>query len=395
MSTRNRIRVDVAIVGGGIAGLWLVNLLRARGYSAVLIERSAFGDGQTICSQGMIHGGLKYALSGALGPASQAISAMPARWRNCLAGHGEIDLRGVVVLSDRYYLWSTNNSTLGRLAGFFASSLLRGRIRRLERSEFPLAFDAPRFSGVVYELDELVIDTPSLLACLAETAGDCTLRGDVTAQHLIRNDDGSVAAIRLPEIEIAASRFLFTAGAGNEALVHALKVPGPAMQRRPLKQLILRHPGLPRLYAHCIEQLTGVEPRLTVTSHLDTRGEWLWYLGGQLASDPVDRSTDEHLLFARAELAACLPWLDLSTAPLEPLHIDRAEPLQQHRRRPDEAFVATVGNVMVCWPTKLTLAPDLGDKVLAALTIPPTFAAVDKARFDASRPSVADAPWNR
>ncbi len=35
MSTRNSVRVDVAIVGGGIAGLWLLNLLRARGYSAV------------------------------------------------------------------------------------------------------------------------------------------------------------------------------------------------------------------------------------------------------------------------------------------------------------------------------------------------------------------------
>jgi len=31
MSTRNRIRVDAAIVGGGIAGLWLINPLRAHG----------------------------------------------------------------------------------------------------------------------------------------------------------------------------------------------------------------------------------------------------------------------------------------------------------------------------------------------------------------------------
>ena len=48
MSARNRIRVDVAIVGGGISGLWLLNLLRSRGYRALLIERRAFGDGQTI-----------------------------------------------------------------------------------------------------------------------------------------------------------------------------------------------------------------------------------------------------------------------------------------------------------------------------------------------------------
>ena len=170
MSTRNRIRVDVAIVGGGIAGLWLLNLLRGRGYSAVLIERSAFGDGQTIRSQGMIHGGMKYALGGVLTGASESIAAMPARWRSCLDGRGELDLRGVRVLSDRYYLWSANDSTLGQLAGFFASKVLRGRVRRLQRDALPTAFDNPQFRGVVYELDELVLDTPSLLAHLARRA---------------------------------------------------------------------------------------------------------------------------------------------------------------------------------------------------------------------------------
>ncbi|MFN3402304.1 MAG: FAD-dependent oxidoreductase, partial [Ferrovibrio sp.] len=39
--------VDVAILGGGIAGLWLLARLKRAGYSALLIEREALGAGQT------------------------------------------------------------------------------------------------------------------------------------------------------------------------------------------------------------------------------------------------------------------------------------------------------------------------------------------------------------
>lgn len=393
MSTRNRIRVDVAIVGGGIAGLWLLNLLRGRGYSAVLVERSAFGDGQTIRSQGMIHGGMKYALGGALTGASEAIAAMPARWRSCLDGRGELDLRGVRILSDRYYLWSANDSTLGQLTGFFASKLLRGRVRRVQRDALPAAFDNPQFHGVVYELDDLVLDTPSLLAHLADAQRDFTLCADVGPEHFVRRQDGSLDGIRLADYEIEAERYVFAAGAGNEALVRSL-APAVSMQRRPLHQLIVRAPNLPPLYAHCIDRLVSTEPRLTVTSHVDARAQRIWYIGGQIATDGIGRSDAEQADHARAELAGCLPWLDLAGARFESLRIDRAEPARHDRRRPEAAYVATSGNVLICWPTKLALAPDLGDKVLAALTIEPAqpCSAVASAL---PRPRVAASPWDR
>lgn len=393
MTTRNRIRVDVAIVGGGIAGLWLLNLLRGRGYSAVLLERSAFGDGQTICSQGMIHGGLKYALGGALTGASEAIAEMPARWRRCLDGRGELDLRDVRVLSNRYHLWSTNGSALGQLSGFLASKALRGRVRRLQRDAFPAPFDHPQFRGAVYELDDLVLDIPSLLAHLADAQRKSTLRVDVTAADVDRRPDGSIDMIRLQDCDVAAERYVFAAGAGNEALLRALTHAAP-MQRRPLHQLIVRAPNLPPLYAHCIERLTGTQPRFTVTSHIDVHGERIWYLGGQIAGDGVDRSNAEQAQHARSEFAECLPWVDLSNARFESLRIDRAEPSQHGRRRPDEAFVASMANLLVCWPTKLALAPDLGDKVLAALSIEPTQPAAEIAA-DRSMLRVADSPWDR
>ena len=390
MSARNRIRVDVAIVGGGIAGLWLLNLLRVRGYTAVLAERTAFGDGQTIRSQGMIHGGLKYALSGSVTTASEAIATMPDRWRACLRGSGDVDLRGVRASADRCHLWSPDESMLGRLGGFLASRALRGRVRRLEPRDRPQPFDDSGFNGVVYELDELVLDVASLLARLADAQRGHILAAEVSRDCMVRGDDGSIASVRLPDVDITALRYVFAAGAHNEGLAIPFGDAAPQMQRRPLHQVIVRHAALPALYGHCVPQFAKTEPRLTVTTHTDPNGERLWYLGGQLASDGVERDDSAQQRHARDELKACLPWLDLSSARFESLRVDRAEPRQSGGRRPDEAYVAAVANALICWPTKLALAPDLGDKVLALLAAP---SISESAAADFTALPVAAPPW--
>ena len=86
-----RYSTDIVIFGGGVAGLWLLNALRSAGYQAILFEKESLGGAQTMASQGIIHGGLKYALQGALSSATQAIADMPSRWRACLDGSGELD----------------------------------------------------------------------------------------------------------------------------------------------------------------------------------------------------------------------------------------------------------------------------------------------------------------
>ena len=77
---------DILIVGGGVAGLWLNARLRRAGYATVLVESASLGGGQSVKSQGIIHGGAKYALHGALTGASEAIADMPRRWRACSTG---------------------------------------------------------------------------------------------------------------------------------------------------------------------------------------------------------------------------------------------------------------------------------------------------------------------
>ena len=98
------ITTDVAIIGGGIAGLWLNARLRKLGYSTLLLEQQQLGGGQSLCSQGIIHGGTKYALQGALTGSSEAIADMPGRWQAALDGNGERDLSSVQLLSAAHYL---------------------------------------------------------------------------------------------------------------------------------------------------------------------------------------------------------------------------------------------------------------------------------------------------
>ena len=113
------------------------------------------------------------------------------------------------------------------------------------------------------------------------------------------------------------------------------------------------------------------EPRLTVTTHTDARGERLWYLGGQLASDGVDaqrRGASKTCARGIGRVSAMAR--SLRRADRIVVRRSRGTPEQSAGRRPDQAYVATVANALICWPTKLALAPDLGDKVLAQLAAP-------------------------
>ncbi|PZP25205.1 NAD(P)/FAD-dependent oxidoreductase [Pseudomonas kuykendallii] len=358
----NALHTDVLIVGGGVAGLWLNARLRRAGYSTVLVESGALGGGQSLKSQGIIHGGAKYALHGALTGASEAIADMPRRWREALAGSGELDLTGVRVLSEAHYLWSPG-TLAGNLTSFFASKAVRGRVDQVKGEQLPPALQHPKFKGKVYRLAELVLDVPSLIARLAELAGDSLLAGQQVAPL---EENGQLAGLRIDDREIRAQRVVFIAGAGNQDLLARLNLAQPAMQRRPLHMVLVKAPTLKPLYAHCLGG--GSKPRVTVTSHPAADGQWVWYLGGDLAeADGVARDEAAQIGAAQKELHELLPWIDLSQAQWATLRVERAEPQQSGLTRPDNAFLAEQGKLLVGWPTKLALAPDFADRVFVAL----------------------------
>ncbi|MBD8625291.1 NAD(P)/FAD-dependent oxidoreductase [Pseudomonas sp. CFBP 13727] len=358
----SELSTDIVIVGAGVAGLWLNARLRALGYSTVLVENARLGGGQTFKAQGIIHGGAKYALHGALTGASEAIADMPRRWREALAGDGELDLSGVRLLSEAHYLWSPG-TLAGNLTSFFASKAVRGRVDQVKGEQLPPALQDRAFKGKVYRLAELVVDVPSLVARLAELAGDGLLAGE-RIEPL--NDQGRLAGLIVDGRAIRAQRVVLSAGEGTQALLTALGIEQPAMQRRPLHMVLAKGANLKPLYAHCLGG--GPKPRITVTTHPGADGQWVWYLGGEIAeAEGVAREPAQQIAAAQKEIAHLLPWVDQSQMRWATLRVNRAEPAQSGLVRPDNAFLADQPGLLVGWPTKLALAPDFADRVIGAL----------------------------
>lgn len=382
------LNTDIAIIGGGIAGLWLNAQLRQRGFNTLLIEQNSLGGGQSVKSQGIIHGGAKYALHGALTGSSEAIAGMPERWRKALNGEGEIDLRGVRLLSDAHYLWSPG-SIAGNLTSFFASKAMRGRVDQVKGKALPEALQHKDFKGRVYRLSELVLDVPSLVSRMAELAGDSLLHAQTITP---RYENDRLVGVQADDYSISAQRVVLCAGSGNEDLLLSFALQKPAQQLRPLHMVLAKGPALLPLYAHCLGG--GSKPRVTVTTHPAADGEWVWYLGGNLAeADGVARSETEQIQAAKDEIAQLLPWVSQEHTQWATLRVNRAEPVQSGLTRPDNAFVTEQGALVIGWPTKLALAPDFSDRVLKLFERDAVQPSAAQSYADLPRPSVAAPVW--
>nr|VFJ96917.1 MAG: Glycerol-3-phosphate dehydrogenase [Candidatus Kentron sp. H]VFJ97122.1 MAG: Glycerol-3-phosphate dehydrogenase [Candidatus Kentron sp. H]VFK02853.1 MAG: Glycerol-3-phosphate dehydrogenase [Candidatus Kentron sp. H] len=401
---RKDITVDLIILGGGVAGLWTLNRALRAGYDAILLEKDKLGGGQTIRAQGIIHGGMKYAMEGVLTKVSNIIRDMPALWRTSLAGSGEIDLRGVTVLSNAHYLWS-NRSLGGRVAAFFASHALRDRIAPVPVEDRPDAFRDKGFRGAVYRLNELVLDVGSLTERLAEPVLPRIFRAE-PEDYTLETRAGKVTGLTFPAhgLTLRPRHMALCCGEGYEAFARRyfgaapsrwgpFHGPLPRMQRRPLHMVMVKRHTLPPLYAHYLSG--GPRPLVTLTTHYAKDSGAIWYLGGELAESGTKRDGAGQIEKAKSTLHELLPWVDLGGARWATLRVDRAEPRQGTLTLPDRAFAEGHGNLIVAWPTKLALAPDLAGKVMAHLApaggdAPPA-PAPELAVLP--RPAIAEAAW--
>ncbi len=391
-------KTDIVIIGAGISGLWLNKILRQSGYSTLLLEKKALGGLQSMRSQGIIHGGTKYTLHGSLSNAANAISSMPERWRACLRGDGEVDLRQVKVLSEHHYMWS-RDKLMSKLTSFFASKAIRGKVAAEAGEKRPEAFQHEDFRGNFYALNELVLDMPTLVSQLVDQAEESIYKFDCSQPGCIEvAEDGSIAAVTLQgknkRVKVTAQRFILTAGEGNESLLHLANLNRPAMQRRPLHMVIVKHNYSQPIYAHCIG--AGSKPLITITSHWMDDGQPVWYLGGNLAETGVELDRETQIASAKTLIKEVLPWVDLGQTQWGSFMIHRAEPQQRTMLRPDTAFVHQQHNILTCWPTKLALTPHLADEVMKKLEsdqlTPQSTSDYSQLRF-LSQPKIATPIW--
>lgn len=393
-NTTTDVNVDVLIIGGGIAGLWSLARLQQAGYKTVLLEADALGAGQTRFAQGIIHGGTKYALTGKLTASSEAVADMPARWRACYEGSGELDLTQAELLSDAHYLWSTTSLT-SRISGFFASKVMRARSAEVDRESLPAIFQHKDFRGQFYRLDEPVFNTLSVIRALAEPRKQHILMID---PHSLQAGEDSIAVRSQHggDYHLRYKKLILMAGQGNEGLLQVFGCSEPVMQRRPLKMVVMRgdarNPLHDMIYAHCLG--SSVNPRITITSHRDAQGDIVWYMGGQLAEEGVGKSDAELIVKAKAELAELIPWLSLNGRQWGVLEIDRAEIRQKGQSRPASFSLVEMNNVITAWPTKLALSPALADALLEKLEARIDIDSSDSRLPDFGQPVYADFAWN-
>jgi len=343
---------DVAIVGGGIIGLWACVALQDAGYKTILLERSALGAGQTLASQGIIHGGTKYAITGKLTGSSEAVRSMPGRWKQHMAGEMSPDLSAIAINTPYQWMWDAGGVS-SKVSSFFASKLMSSRVQRVASEQLPDALRDKR----VYQLLEPVLDVQSVLKVLSANikafqAKVASVETDATGQfRLSLNSAGKTG-------EVTAAMVVHAAGEGNEGLQ---QVP---MQRRPLHMVMVKG-ELPPLWGHVIE--ANANPRLTITSHTAIDGQTVWYVGGQLAETGANLKVAELIALANQELHSVFPDIDWQQMEWATLKINRAEGAQAGGGRPDSPVIEQQGMQITVWPTKLVFAPMVADEILHRL----------------------------
>jgi len=384
--------IDCLVLGGGIAALWTLDALDEAGFSALLVEPWRLGGGQTLASQGIIHGGVKYSLAGLLEPGSRAVSEMPERWLASLRGERRPDLRPVRLLAPDTWLWRTG-SIASRLGLLGARLALRTRPEEVAIEDRPPLL---RLAADVHRLGEPCLETRSLVARFAELHASRLVAAEgpdaISFAEAPGRLDVRVGLVGGGERRFRTGVVLLAAAGGNDRFRASLGL-GPIAQRRPLHMGLVRGPAarLPHFFGHCVD---GAATRVTITSADDGPGRVVWQVGGRIAEDGVALEEDALVARLREELAETLPALEHEGLEFASYRIDRIEALTAGGRRPEDAsLLDDHPRALTLFPTKLALAPRLAGRAVAAVRargVRPS----GPGAIDAPRPSLGASPWS-
>lgn len=374
-------KFDLVIIGGGIAGLWTLAEARAKGINAILLEQHELGAGQTLCSQGIIHGGSKYALQASVTKATTSIAQMPGIWLDAHNGNHAVNLQQAELLAKKQFLIPSSGID-SKILSFFGSKTMASHSKRVSINDAPDAYRQLNLTGSIFELNEPVFAIKSVIHSLSNQFSDSIYQAKVNSHQLIEKPHG--VEIKLEHESILASKLLIASGEGFEKT----NTTSQKMQKRPLHMVVAKSEKLVPIYAHFIGR--SAKPLLTITSH-PTKGGFAWYLGGGLAEEGLHFDSEDQQQKTRELLAKLLPKFDTGTLIMNSFFINRAEPKQDGLLRPDDAFVKAYGNILVGWPTKLALAPRFAEKVIGHIKC--LNHENQSNTLDIQQPGIARYPW--
>jgi len=397
----------VLIIGGGVQGLWLLDVLRANGLEAVLLERRSLGGQQTCHSHVYIHRGHMY--NAGQESLVARLAAVDALWREWCAKHPHLTVeangscfgyQNPTDAEDKAAFWESlglDHDALHAVPeairdGVVASALLSPEYC-LNGNQLTATLAAPHAASIcrIDSVDAIRVDGR---------------RGKIE-EVLVRVEPWSSAEFRPGAVVLAA-------GAGNQALLDlagggARTLQASVRDRQQVRKahmlVVAGEDGvLPRLrHALVLPKLRGlfIVPRRS-------GGDNVWLVSddrspdSSLADDWIARGAQGWLPEVLAALRALAPVAFSEPERLRwgiydgPKAEGRATGGVPHEER-IERFRG-IADLWAVWPTKLSLAPLAARQVLKELTgsgVLDGFQPQGMARFQRVRrdPPVAPERW--
>jgi hypothetical protein len=349
-----RIDTDLLIFGTGIASLWCTAHLRARGYKVIMICDRPVGGDQTLAAQGIIHAGLKYALSGKITKLARSISAMPQHWLDALHGKGTVDLSGARVAAQGQELMIPDN-IMGGLVSRLSQTVFKGQI--YDHADWRDDILSSGFQGHIVQLPEPVVDVPSVVTHIFQKN-----------QSIIFQTSGQEIVFQTPHDIVIGNDVIhtqaciFACGAGNQKMAtNNQDEPHIQMRLRPLMMGFLK-PAPFLLSAHLIG--TSDKPLATITTHTLQSGEKIWYIGGQVSERATSSPPEKLFKDILKILMRFFPAFDFQQIEMAALALERAEGFATSSHQPpDRPIIQRKNSNFYIWPSKMTFAPLLATQL--------------------------------
>ncbi len=206
--------VDVLIVGGGITGAGIFNILSTLNVNVALVDANDFAFGTSIRSSKLIHGGLRYLANGQFSVVRDSV-----RERDFLLEYPHLVKKENFLIPVDEYSWSKSSLKLGLwLYSFFSKKIKAKWYSKEEISKiYPFLGNTPQKGGFIYA-EGVVDDGRLVIENILSGKGNSSIALNYAEVIFVEFDDKSAVSAKVrdkitgEEFQVKFKMLINTAG---------------------------------------------------------------------------------------------------------------------------------------------------------------------------------------